>query len=434
MRALVLLLFFAAGLPAEDGKVSVPAVTERCAELSRSIEALLGPKFTRPVPVHVVSEDFIAKFARETEERLVPKQVQIVVQKLAVRLKHVPAGYDMQAAQIRLLRRMVVGLYDADNNCYYVVKGKGRPGGLTFDITAAHELGHAYRDVDKDYWKRVKESFLKDEDRAIAVTCLVEGDAELIGQSVGFAVNSGRKVSDVVPGVVKTAKFAPDNTAAEVANPRMREFPLMMREMLITRYLIGPALVAAIYEKGGWDALDHAFDDPPRSTEQVLHPEKYLGAVVDEPTLFTGGDPAAALGSGWTTAYTNTMGEFMVRVHFTELLGRRRATRVAEGWDGARFHLCEREGEGLFFGMISTWDTERDAEEFSRAWAEWASLRDDKQKPREVVVAEPERRVATRDGLVVVRRIGKDVVVMDGIAPDRVQAVAAALRSAKRAG
>ena len=70
----------------------------------------------------------------------------------------------------------------------------------------------------------------------------------------------------------------------------------------------------------------------------------------------------------------------------------------------------------------------------SRAWAEWASLRDDKQKPREVVVAEPERRVATRDGLVVVRRIGKDVVVMDGIAPDRVQAVAAALRSAKRAG
>jgi len=420
------------GLLAEEDRRQVPEVTARCAELSKRIERLLGPKFKRPVPVYVVTEDFIARFAQESEERLVPKQVRDVAQKLAVRLKHVPAGFDVMAAQIRLLRKMVAGLYDPDKNCYYVVDGKGEPGGMTFDVTAAHEIGHAYRDVDKDYWKRVKATFLSDEDYAIAVTCLVEGDAELIGQSVGIAASTGRAAEQIVSSVVTSAKFAARGTAAAAANPMMRDFPLMLREMLVTRYLIGQTFAASIYEKGGWAALDRAFDAPPRSTEQVLHPEKYLGPEVDEPTRFSGGDPSAALGEGWTTIYTNTAGEFLLRVHLTELLGRRRATRVAAGWDGARYHLCEREGQPLFFGVMSTWDTEEDAEEFARAWADWASLRDDKEKPREVVVAAPDRRVQTKQGLVIVRRAGRDVVVLDGIALERSEAVVKALLSAKR--
>jgi len=432
MRAFVLLGLLSLALFAGDDDDADAKVVRRCAELSREIEALLGPKFKRPVPVRRVDEEFVEKFARETEDKQIPKRVRAVVQKLAVRLRHVPAGYDMSEANIRLLRKMVLGFYDPDNDCYFVVKGRSEPGGLQFDMTAAHELGHAYRDVDKDYWKRVREGVLRDEDRAIAVTCLVEGDAELIGRSVGEAVRSGVAIDKVLPGVVKTARFAANNTAAEAANPTMRGFPLMLREMLITRYLIGMTFSAAVFERGGWPALERAFDDPPRSTEQILHPEKYLGPERDEPTTFKGGDPAAALGAGWSTLYTNTMGEFVVRIHFTEILGRRRATRVSEGWDGARLHLCEREGQPLFFGLVSTWDSEADATEFARAWADWASRRDDKDAPREVVAADPDLRVATKDGLVVVRRSGRDVLVLDGISLDRVDAVAKALGSAKR--
>jgi len=434
MRVLVLLGLLSLALLAGDDDDADARVVRRCAELSRRIEALLGPKFKRPVPVRRVDEAFVEKFARETEDKQIPKRVRAAVQKLAVRLRHVPPGYDMAEANIRLLREKVLGFYDPDNNRYFVVKGRTEPGDLRFDMTAAHELAHAYRDVDKDYWKRVRDGLIRDEDRAIAVSCLAEGDAELIGQSVALSARSEREVSEVVAGVVKTAKFAAANSEAAAADPDMRGYPLMLREMLITRYLIGMTFCAAVFERGGWLALQRAFDDPPRSTEQILHPEKYIGPELDPPTTFKGGDPAAALGEGWSTLYTNTMGEFVLRIHFTGILGRRRATRVSEGWDGARLHLCARDGQPLFFGLVSTWDSDADAAEFARAWADWASRRDNKDDPREVVAADPDLRVATKDGLVVVRQAGRDVLVLDGISLERVEAVAKALASSKREG
>ncbi|MHC4953105.1 MAG: hypothetical protein ACYTGZ_04390 [Planctomycetota bacterium] len=434
MRAwiiLTLILFLAPRAPGEDEDATA-GVRQRCAELSDAIEKMLGKKFKAPVPVRVVDQDFIERFARASEDQLVPKEVRKIADRLAVRLKHVPQGYDVMDAQIRLLRTMVAGLYDPDKDCYYVVENRARPGSMTFDMTAAHELAHAYRDVDKDYWERVKRTFLLDEDEAIAVTCLVEGEAELVGQSVGIAASTGREAKLIVPGVITSAKLAPKSAAAAAADPRMRGFPLMLREMLVTRYLIGQALAACIYEKGGWKALGKAFDHPPRSTEQVLHPEKYIGPDVDEPTRFRGGDPAGALGAGWKTRYTNTLGEFGARVHLTERLGRRRAKRAAAGWDGARYHVCEREDAPLFFGMISTWDSAKDAAEFADAWAHWARVRDDKDVPSVLLESGADKSIATRDGLVVVRVSGKDVLVADGVPRDRLEPVFKALASATR--
>ena len=162
---------------------------------------------------------------------------------------------------------------------------------------------------------------------------------------------------------------------------------------------------------GGLGAVNNAFSNPPVSTEQVLHPEKYLGPDVDEPTQFEGGDPTAALGQGWVRLGSNTMGEFSVRVHLTEALGRKRATRIAEGWDGLRFFFCEAKGAPLFVGIVSEWDSETDAEEFAQGWSQWAAK--------------------TEGGAVVVRRRGTRVVVSDGAPEGRTEAVLGALLAAR---
>ena len=332
MRTLILLL--AVLVPALAGD---DAVEVRCGELSDRIEKLLGPKFKARVAVRIVDEDFIAEFARDLEEKMVPERIRDLSQRLLVRFKMVPPDFDLLKAQAEILRVSVAGLYDPDKDCFYVVGSKAKPGTILFDITAAHELGHAYRDVDKDYWQRVQETFLTDEDQAIAITCLVEGDAQVIGSVVG----SGQPAEKILPILIEGFKRSPQDIPAAMANPMLRKFPLVLREMLITRYFIGQSFVAHVFEKGGWKALDEAFDKPPLSTEQILHPRKYLGPDVDTPTRIEGGDPAKALGEGWETAYVNTLGEFAVRVQFTEVLGRRRATEVAAGWDGGRYFICE---------------------------------------------------------------------------------------------
>ncbi|WP_226482605.1 Hvo_1808 family surface protein [Natrinema amylolyticum] len=40
-------------------------------------------------------------------------------------------------------------------------------------------------------------------------------------------------------------------------------------------YAEGPPFVADLHERGGWDAVDRAHDEPPRSTAQLIHPDRY---------------------------------------------------------------------------------------------------------------------------------------------------------------
>jgi hypothetical protein len=204
-----------------------------------------------------------------------------------------------------------------------------------------------------------------------------------------------------------------------------------MREFFLDRYSIGMVFAARLFLDGGAEALSAAYDRPPRSTEQVMHPEKYLTRRPDEPTVFRGGDPTAALGQGWSLALANVMGEFEIRVHFTESLGRERAAAAAAGWDGMRYHFCEKKGTTSFFGALSTWDSEGDAQEFAAAWTDWAAGRDG--GSRTTRESGQTRLVETDEGLVAVRRQGRDVLIADGLPPDRVEAVMAALAAATRA-
>jgi hypothetical protein len=49
-------------------------------------------------------------------------------------------------------------------------------------------------------------------------------------------------------------------------------------------YSDGPKFVKQIYEEGGWDAVNAVYENPPASTEQTIHPEKY---EEDAPTEMT---------------------------------------------------------------------------------------------------------------------------------------------------
>ncbi|MHC4408501.1 MAG: hypothetical protein ACYS0F_05805, partial [Planctomycetota bacterium] len=85
--------------------------------------------------------------------------------------------------------------------------------------------------------------------------------------------------------------------------------------------------------------------------------------------------------------------------------------------------------EPLFVGAITVWDSVEDAIEFQAAWKSWAALRDDPQERRKIDAAV--RRVQTKDGLVVLRRVGTAVYIADGVPPERVDAVMNALVAAK---
>jgi hypothetical protein len=429
MRHLALLLVLAAAATADDAALQRRTEAD-CRKITGKLEAYLGPKFRGPVPVRLMERDEMAAFIRDFTVRLTPPGRIEIDQRLAERMHLIPKGFDLFEKQIEMFRASVAGLYDPDTDRFYVVKGTGSPGTGPFMLTMAHELVHAYRDVDKDYWSRTLAATEADADWAQGIRFLVEGDATFLGQAVGLASLMDRDPAWAVPA----AKGPADPDAAmrlARADPRLVEFPLALRESLMGAYVYGLAFASRVYDHGGLEALAAAFDRPPRSSEQALHPEKYLGPDVDEPTVFAGGDPTAALGDGWKLLLSNVMGEFDLRILFFELLGEQRAARAAAGWDGARFFFCTKPGAPGFVGVISTWDTDEDARQFAAAWLAWASRRDGKRRAPGGVWNDAT--VRTREGLVVVRFSGRDVVVADGVPADRVEPVMRALSSARRA-
>jgi hypothetical protein len=430
VRQLALLLVLAAAAAADDAELQRRTAAEG-SRITEKLEAFLGPKFRRPVPVKVRTKDEMAAFVRDYALRQTPPGRIEIDQRLAERMHLVPKGFDIFEKQIEMLKVGVAGLYDADTDRFYVVKGTGSPGTGPFMLTVAHELVHAYRDVDKDYWPRALAAMEDDADWAQAIRFLVEGDATFLGQAVGLASMMNRDPAWAVPAAQVPAADPDAAMRMARADPKLHGFPLVMRESLIGAYVYGLAFASRVYDHGGREALAAAYDRPPRSTEQALHPEKYLGPDVDEPTVFFGGDPTAALGDGWKLALSNVMGEFDVRIQFFEALGERTAANAAAGWDGARFFFCTKPGVPELIGIISTWATEEDARQFAGAWVAWASRRDgDRVQPGG---AGKDATVRTREGLVVVRLAGRDVVVADGVPEDRVEPVMQALATARRA-
>ena len=58
-------------------------------------------------------------------------------------------------------------------------------------------------------------------------------------------------------------------------------------------YSDGPALVQSLHEEDGWEAVNELYENPPASTEQVIHPERY---GEDDPNYPTVDDTAS---NGW---------------------------------------------------------------------------------------------------------------------------------------
>jgi hypothetical protein len=118
--------------------------------------------------------------------------------------------------------------------------------------------------------------------------------------------------------------------------------------------------------KGGSDAIDAVFRDPPASTEQVLHPEKYDAR--EAPIAVRA--PPVATQTGWSTPVPNTEGEAIISIWLQALgVSASVADRAAAGWGGDRLAAAAGPAGAFLLGWHLTWDTSADADQFAAAYA-----------------------------------------------------------------
>ncbi len=149
------------------------------------------------------------------------------------------------------------------------------------------------------------------------------------------------------------ASTAPlDLAAAGFATPPLPGVPPVLRDHLIVPYLAGRDFVRALHERGGWPAVRKAWSEPPRSTEQVLHPEKYLAG--EEPRRVSGQKAPA----GGRLIQEGVLGEALTRT----LLGEG-SDAAAAGWGGDLYQVWDVGGRTLVVWRTE-WDTAAEGREF----------------------------------------------------------------------
>lgn len=253
-----------------------------------------------------------------------------------------------------LIDSQVAGFYRPDDKSLYVVSRTGTITGAD-KITFAHEYDHALQDANFMVFAEQKD-LLDETDRALARAAVYEGDATLL-----MVLWAG--------GNLTPEEFA--DVQAAGADPRSLEVlartPAILVESLLFSYTAGQAFILPIQTAGGWDAVDALYDDLPRSTEQILHPDKYRAGeepvVVKLPATL-----AAEMGDGWTEAIQDTFGEFQLGLWLRESgTGRSAASAAAAGWGGDRLAVLDGPGEDWAVVMRSNWDTDEDATAFRQA-------------------------------------------------------------------
>ncbi|HYN89346.1 MAG TPA: hypothetical protein VER55_12485, partial [Ardenticatenaceae bacterium] len=159
------------------------------------------------------------------------------------------------------------------------------------------------------------------------------------------------------------------SAVAQADESRLEASPRYVRSTILFPYETGYAFVAAVAEdhtgKPDWYKMDRLFARPPRSTEQVLHPEKYDRN--DEPKQVALPD-LAPLGPDWHVESEDVLGELSLSLLIEPFTGHAIAARAADGWGGDRYAvLADAQGrQALVLRMV--WDDEEEADEFWHLW------------------------------------------------------------------
>jgi len=260
---------------------------------------------------------------------------------------------DLRALTEQLYAGQVLGFYEFETTRMVVVSDAG----LTPEarVTYAHEYTHALQDAAFDTGA-AHEAQVGDDDAALARLSVEEGDATVA--MVLWAIEHLTPEEQL--GISQTPL------------PDMTGIPGWMISQLEFPYLTGSQFVGQLWASGGWDAVNAAYEDPPDSTEQVIHPEKYLDA--EEPMPVVVPDIAAGLatrlGGDWVEVEETSIGEAMVSIWLQELgVDDRTATVAAAGWGGDTLTVASGPDGAWSLAWRIAWDIPQHATEFEDAYA-----------------------------------------------------------------
>lgn len=348
--------------PTGPSATTSPADAATYARIEQEVEQLRGLTAKHPVDPRLMDEAALGAYVDRSLAAIPADRID-ASDALLKALGLLPADASLGADFKEMFSTQVAGFYDPDTKELYVVSKQGGLGPLE-KVTFAHEFTHALQDqtfptFGGDEFQGATSGIIRaadgDSDRSLGELALIEGDPTLV---MTYWAQQHLSPTDLLALVAASS----DPETARILN----DMPPILRETLMFPYTNGIQLVLQHQLSGGWPAVDALYANPPASTEQVLHPEKY---GVDEPVAVTlPADLAGRMGTGWAKVQEDTLGELQLRVWLESAGGpawKATADAAAAGWGGDRVELVRGPGGAWALILQTTWDTATDAHEFT---------------------------------------------------------------------
>ncbi len=325
-------------------------------EIADQVAALRELDIRRRLDPTILDEAELAAKLRELFDEANPADEVAAGERLLVALGLLEPGASLRDDYLDLQSGQVLGFYIPEEDSMWLARRFGALG-ATERATFAHEYVHALQDQHFELDGLGAED-PSSSDRALAALALIEGDATFAQTRWMLANFSAADIEQLI---------------ADASDPEVlasiERAPAILSETALFPYGAGLQFIAALFGTGGWAAVDAAYDDPPETTEQILHPEKYLAGEGTSPPFEEA--PLAyleAAGPGWSAGEADTLGELVLELWLRENgVFTVDTTDAAAGWGADRVVLFEGPGGAHVVVLFTDWDSAADADEFEAA-------------------------------------------------------------------
>ncbi len=345
-----------------------------------------GLQYQHPVSAAFMSRDSLGvRLAQELESAFPEKQLEHITS-LGELLGFYPEGFRLRELLLSLYSDEVGGFYDPNVKELFLVEDAPSPAKTILDLVSpgsaaqqqyvilAHELQHALADQHFDLHS-MQAVAKADDDMSLALSALIEGDAMVVmtlpalpsRDRLPFLTMQNRILNQILQWVTPVA-------AQFTAGDAYRHAPSIIQAGMLWPYVQGMSFVMHLTQASRASRLrdvfahvDAAYRRPPVSTEQILHPEKYLKEY-DNPVILSWKSPPLPL-RPYTPSYSNTVGEFQLGILLKSRMSESAALAAAAGWDGDTIQLLQVSGKPTALWAIEM-DTVQDAEELRTALLE----------------------------------------------------------------
>lgn len=363
----------------QEQKIS-PQEAER---LFRSVDEILGfaSKDTsfpikHEVKRQLVSRDEVAEYVTkhnsEDEDAKRLRRAELVLKKFGL----LPRDFDLGTFLVVLLKEQVAGYYDPKTKTVNLLDWLGleqqKP-------VLAHELTHALQDqsfnlekymkpgdTDLDKKKEITWPDIANDEISTTRQAVVEGQAMVVLVDYMLAP-LGQSLQDS-PQVVEALKQGMLVGTADAV--QFQNAPIYMKEALTFPYRYGIDFIAEMLAKGGKEkAFAALFQNPPRTTRQIMEPQTYLAGERLEPMPVP---DFREVFKNYDRFDVGAIGEFDVAVLVDQYAGAEVSHQMYPYWRGGYYYAARPKGDSsapLALIYVSRWSDPAKASQFAAIYA-----------------------------------------------------------------